>query len=379
MSSTKVAVVIPTYKEELNELEKISLAQARKVLGKYPFVFVAPEGKNFSYFKSGDMIADCPPQLFQNTKTYNQLMMSPQFYEAFLNFDYVLIYQLDAFVFYDALEIFCSLGYDYIGAAWPLMYSVSINKKYPRVGNGGFSLRKVKVHYNLLRNNPELIRQYQANEMPEDVFFAHCGKIPECDFHVAPINIAYKFSAEFNPLRVIKKNGGQLPFGCHDWNLYNPEFYKNIFLRFGYDLRNVKNMSVNYDDNLTNWLLKIAIKRLICRAERGQSILRYLPTEHFDSVCVIRDSNTMKVLAQLLTEKNFLADKIFLYDKDNVPNLIDDVTRENLPHLLLTLEDYDTSLIDNIEKKGLRYGEHIISFRREYLNHCEKLFHNLGK
>ena len=88
----KIAVVIPTYKEELNELEKISLAQCRKVLGKYPLIFVAPEGKIFSYFKPGDMIAHCPPQFFQNVASYNRMMMFPSFYAAFKNFEYILIY-----------------------------------------------------------------------------------------------------------------------------------------------------------------------------------------------------------------------------------------------------------------------------------------------
>lgn len=103
---TKAAVVIPVYKEELDEFEKISLAQARKILGKYQFVFVAPEGKIFSYFESGDAIVHFPQQFFQSPQTYNRLLMSPLFYEPFLSFDYILIYQLDAFVFYDALEFF---------------------------------------------------------------------------------------------------------------------------------------------------------------------------------------------------------------------------------------------------------------------------------
>ena len=107
--STKVAVVVPVYRE-LNELEKISLAQCRKVLSRYPLIFVAPEGKTFSCFESGDMVAYCPARYFQSTKTYSELLMSPQFYETFAGFDYMLIYQTDAFVFYDALEEFCALG-----------------------------------------------------------------------------------------------------------------------------------------------------------------------------------------------------------------------------------------------------------------------------
>lgn len=43
----KIAVVIPTYKTELNPLEKISLDRCRKVFGRYPLIFVVPEGKKF--------------------------------------------------------------------------------------------------------------------------------------------------------------------------------------------------------------------------------------------------------------------------------------------------------------------------------------------
>ena len=138
---SKAAVVIPIYKEELDDLEKISLAQVHKVLKNYPIIFVAPEGKNFSYLKSDDMLVQFHPYFFQSPKTYNQLLLHPFFYELFLNFDYILLYQLDAFVFYDALEDFCRLGYDYIGAAWPYYawLGKKIEGKTPRVGNGGFS------------------------------------------------------------------------------------------------------------------------------------------------------------------------------------------------------------------------------------------------
>ena len=106
---SKVAVVIPVYKKELDPLEEISLAQVRKVLGKYPIVFVTPEGKIFPYFEAGDMIAHFPQGFFQNTDTYSKLLLSPQFYDTFKDFEYILIYQLDAFVFYDALEAFSRL------------------------------------------------------------------------------------------------------------------------------------------------------------------------------------------------------------------------------------------------------------------------------
>ena len=373
----KAAVVIPIYKEELDDLEKISLAQVRKVLGNYPIIFVAPEGKNFSYLEPGEMLVQFHPQHFQSVKTYSRLLLSPFFYEPFLVFEYMLIYQLDAFVFYDALEDFCRLDYDYIGAAWSYVYLKDI-KPFSRVGNGGFSLRKVSSHYKLLTEHGNLADKWDVQKLSEDLFFSYCCKRGDLGFHTAPIDIAYKFSAEFNPARVVKKNGGKLPFGCHNWRMKNPEFYTKIFLQYGYDLRPLKNMLTFSDGGLEYWLMFTAMERLNRQLQRGKALLQYLPTKKFASIRVIRSPDAMKILTQLLTEENTLADKIFIYDEKNTVNLIRDVERENLPHLIIVW-DYDKRLIAAIENKGLIYGENVISFQREYFKAQEKLFHNLGR
>ena len=379
MSSTKVAVVIPTYKEELDELEKISLAQARKILVNYPFVMVAPEGKNFSYFAPSDMVVQFPPQFFQSVKTYNQLMMSPKFYEAFTDFDYILIYQLDAFVFHDALEYFCSLGYDYIGAPWPRVYREPWIKITSNVGNGGFCLRNVKAHYNILKERTDLTIQWNARQWPEDNFFSHCGKRTDCNFRVAPIDVAYKFSAEFNPPRVIKKNGGKLPFGCHDWRRKDTKFYSKLFQQFGYDFPPIKNTMPDSYADLANWLSRVAFKRLVRRVNRGQSLIRYLPKNHFASIRVVRSPLAMIIFARLLLENPQLADEIFLYEESEQDILIDDLILKREPHLLINLERSGPALNAAIEKKGLAYGKRFVSFQREYLTCCEKLFRSLGK
>ena len=372
MSSTKVAVVIPAY-HELDRFEKFSLRQARKILGRYPLVFVAPEGKNFSYFEPGDMVANFSAEYFQSSKTYSALLLTPQFYETFLDFDYILIYQLDAFVFYDALEEFCLLGYDYIGAPWP--YLVEVGKKFLRVGNGGFSLRKVKAHYKLLLNHADLVVQHK--NLNEDMILSYCGTQTD-NFHVAPINIAYKFSMELNPDRCIRKNGGQLPFGCHGWSTLVEKFYvKNFWLIF-FDTRTIDALQLKPEDRLTKWLCLMAIKRFNRRLQNTRPLSRYLPTKNFSSIRVIRSPAALKILSQLLTDENSLTDKIFIYDEENWTDLLRDVTRENLPHLIISA-DYDAPLIEALERGGLRYGEHVISFQREYMKHCEELFHRLGK
>lgn len=378
---TKAAVVIPNHKEELDELEKISLAQCRKVLGHYPLVFVGPEGKNFSYLEPNDLIVHFPKEYFQTLKGYNILSISPLFYEPFLSFDYMLIYQLDAFVFYDALKEFCQLDYDYIGAAWPYYaWQGAKYKKTPRIGNGGFCLRKVKTCHEFLTKCSAL-PNWQAilENFDEDGFFAICGVIEE-SFNVAPIEVANLFAMEWYPARHIKKLGNELPFGCHNWTKFSADFYVELFAKFGYDLRPFKAKMGNADYeiqtpiNLTN----LAMKRLIRRIERGQAVLQYLPAKKFASVRVIRSPDAMKILAQLIVEENEIADQIFIYDEKDFRNLISDVACEDLPHLVLCT-DYDKSLIGAIEQKGLTYGEHVISFQQEYLKTQEKIFHNLGR
>ena len=372
---SKVAVVIPIYKEELDDLEKISLAQVRKVLKNYPIIFVAPEGKKFSYLEPGEMLIQFHPQYFQSVETYSQLLLQPFFYEPFKIFEYMLIYQLDAFVFYDALEDFCRLDYDYIGAAWPVSWGVI------RVGNGGLSLRKVKTHYKLLteaaswRNWENMLLsdsgeyffvKYGVVSNSEDSFFAFCGANKAIDFQTAPVEVANLFAMEHYPARHVKKLGGDLPFGCHGWTKLSADFYIKLFAQFGYDLRSLRNLIGGNETSLSACLTKLAMTRLIRDLDWKKSLAQFLPTKKFSSVRVIRSPEAIKILARLLVEENSLADKIFFYDEKNSRDLLNDVTKENLPHLLISM-DYDVC------------GEQVVSFRQEYLKAQEKFFHNLGR
>ena len=380
---SKVAVVIPNHKEELNELEKISLAQCRKVLKNYPIVFVAPEGLKPSYLKPDDLLVRLPKEYFQTLRSYNILSISPIFYEPFLDFEYMLIYQLDAFVFYDALEEFCRLGYDYIGAPWHYYNWHGLRlKKTPRVGNGGFCLRKVKachrltseaVHWSSFENI--------CNNYYEDAFFAMCGVIEEINFNVAPVEVANLFAMDYYPDRHAKKLGYELPFGCHNWTKHGADFYVELFAKFGYDLRPFRDQmkTSDYEIQCPLSLIEIAMKRLIRDLDRKKSLLQYLPTKNFASVRVIRAFAEMKILSRLLVDENFLADKIFIYDKKSSQKLIQDLTRENFPHLIIALKYDDTPFMEEIEDKGFSYGEHFILFQHEYMKFQEKLFHNLGR
>ena len=42
---------------------------------------------------------------------------------------------------------------------------------------------------------------------------------------------------EWYPDRHVKKLGGEVPFGCHNWTKLSADFYVELFAQFGYDLR----------------------------------------------------------------------------------------------------------------------------------------------
>ena len=381
--SHKVAVVIPIHNETLNEFEKISLTQVQKVLGHYPIIFAVPEGKNFSWMPKNSQVVKFPAESFATLKAYNDLTTARIFYEKFLDYDSILIYQLDAFVFSDELEYFCSLGYDNIGAAWSTLWIRRINyrgKIYKaRVGNGGFCLRNPKACCKIFDERKDLVSMLKG--MPEDDFWAYIGLIEGSGFHSAPIKIADKFSFEYFPQRSIIKNGGKLPFGCHAWYKANADAYVNLFLNLGIDLRPLRGKMESRQINEVYQIFNnIAKMRLVRRINRGQSIMRYLPKKNFASIRVVRNNFSLIILARLLLENNKISDEIILYNEDEQDILIQDLKLERTPHLIITAGGiFDDALIDKITKRGINYGKYFVSFHKEYLTYCDKLFHNLGK
>lgn len=105
----KVCIVVPVYKQHLNPFEKISLQQLLRILGKYPIYLVYPDTVEIVYEELSGWeygVYQCDKRYFQNTATYSELMLSPFFYEHFSAYQYMLVYQLDCFVFYDSLSGF---------------------------------------------------------------------------------------------------------------------------------------------------------------------------------------------------------------------------------------------------------------------------------
>lgn len=239
-----VVITIPIYRETLSITEKVSLQQLKRILGHYPCVFVAPESLEFDYegLEDGIVVERFPDHYFTSITSYSQLLLTEKYYARFAAYDYLLIYQLDAFVFSDRLQEFCDLGYDYIGApiapSNPTWHAIGA-----RVGNGGLSLRKITAARQALRRWEQLPEERQRIFQDiflqvEDAFWGWCGVQSDFDFQCAPIAVALQFAVQEEVQRCYRRiEAGTLqPFGCHGWNESHVAFWQRKIEACGHEL-----------------------------------------------------------------------------------------------------------------------------------------------
>lgn len=261
----KVCIVIPVYKEIPDTYEQVGLRQCAKVLFNYPVTLVCPPLLDTEHYRKifGNRLQTItfPKKYFNSLQSYNRLLTSKSFYQAFAAYDYILVHHTDAYVFRDELAFWCNKAYDYIGA--PIYeYDGTIRpQKYIGVGNGGFSLHRVssaikvlsswKIVYPLselrkwyfkynwkgrIRYLPYFLSRLTTYgrwahsglnhlRVNEDIFWGVYVAKAFTWYKVAPFDEAYKFSMEYNCEKLFELNNHQLPFGCHQW-------YKGEFLQF---------------------------------------------------------------------------------------------------------------------------------------------------
>jgi hypothetical protein len=248
-----VIVIIPVYKQQLEDFEQASLKNCLRRLHNYSLCFVGPEGLDTRVYETA--CQDLVPFVyhafdtgfFGSIRGYNQLMLSAGFYQTFRGYKYMLIHQLDAYVFRDDLTYWCRQGYDFIGApALPHQNqagSMEFLKGYQKlldtvnaifqtrlsvrnVGNGGFSLRNIRKCYWLLKLLKSRIRAWGENN--EDGFFKYWGNLLFPLFRLPKEEVALRFSIEHHPAESLEKLKGGLPFGCHAFEKYEPETWRRF-------------------------------------------------------------------------------------------------------------------------------------------------------
>lgn len=267
-SKKQVAVIIPFYKNNLSEFENISLHQCLKTLEAYPIIAVKPISLNLTSvpgYEQFSNIISFEDSFFNGIDGYNELMLSPVFYQKFLDFEFILIHQLDAFIFKDDLSKWCKKGYDYVGAPWLkrlpnrdfvkelktiviTRYHIFFNtcenglpsdRQFDNmVGNGGFSLRRVRRFYDLsIKFEPQILEYHKRNEhqFHEDVFWSIEVNRKKRRLRIPYYKKALLFSFENRLEQCMMHTSGKLPFGCHAWDQHL-DFWQPYFEQYGYSL-----------------------------------------------------------------------------------------------------------------------------------------------
>lgn len=272
-SSSTVAIVVPVYKQVLDADEQISYRHLIHFLGKFDIYVVSPENLRIDLSVSG--IKRFRDEFFHSTSTYSALLISPEFYQEFARYKYILIYQLDSLIFSDKLLEWCAKDLDYVGAPWFREDGADFVEG-SAVGNGGLSLRKIESFLKVLeapgaaaeldkyrdamyaarpwhrrifglpyklRKRLSLSlakRQDILNEtggvpaskrLNEDCFWSFKAADHYPGFKIASVSEGLCFSFEMAPRRCFELNGGRLPFGCHAWNKYDREFWEPFLLK----------------------------------------------------------------------------------------------------------------------------------------------------
>jgi len=273
-----VAIVTPVPRFPLSAEAKISMRHLREYLGRFDRYIIGPKSlpKEFSDFA----LRAFPSRYFRSRYGYNHLLMTEQFYRAFSDYEYILIFQLDCLVFASNLEEWCRKDWDYVGAPW-LKNSDDPSQGFLGVGNGGLSLRRVrgalavltskqllknpkvgeritgrrsKLLYEHLDSAPQLkrmigaaktflhqygyhnnvrwlVRQFVKTNLHEDFFWALEAPKIVTSFRIPAPEEALGFSFELAPRYCFKVNSGRLPFGCHAWSKYDREFWEPFLLK----------------------------------------------------------------------------------------------------------------------------------------------------
>ncbi len=261
----KLCVVIPVHTSSPSEAELISFKQCFNVLIDFDIVVLTTMNVDLNIYKMHVKNFDIkivPNIWLSSIENYNKMKIDIEFYRLFKDYNFLLTYELDAYVFQDHLNYWISKGYDFVGA--PFVELINQQLKLISVGNSGFSLRNIQSCLKCLedlqnvRNIASIVSKFGLSKIVktfayfekyfsnhfftklrilsaflpdicihEDIFWAKFIPKVFCDFKVAPLKESLGFSFERYPDLCYKSNYNRLPFGCHAWLKYGGDFWKN--------------------------------------------------------------------------------------------------------------------------------------------------------
>jgi hypothetical protein len=221
--SKDCAILIPLYKSEYSDSEMLCIKSAMEKLSKWDIFFVThPYNVNQPFEIDQTLIRYSlfGERHFHSVNSYSSWLLTSELYLRFQAYKKILICQTDAYVIVDDISYWVVKDYDYIGAPWHGLISITPNyNATPHlngtqfklfVGNGGFSMRDPAGVANALIRNCELSQEFRGNE---DGFFAFLGLLDPL-FKVAPYHDACIFALELQARETLRQTK-RMPMGFH--------------------------------------------------------------------------------------------------------------------------------------------------------------------
>lgn len=270
---TNVAIIIPVYKENLTHNETIAYQQAKRVFCRYDLFFLSPKSLSICYADKDIEILRFEDRHFKGVQEYSDFMLDVDLYKAMEQYEYILIYQLDAFVFEDRLDFFCREGYDYIGAPsflGAMYFCNGMPEQY--IQNGGFSLRKTRAFIDWIEQEKAGIEFHKRYSCEDSIIYKYKNSV----LNLPSFDVALHFSIDSEVKEQLRRLDGELPMGCHAWDRYEVDIWKPIIEQYGYTVEYGdprRRLIYNYfimKDQLRKWqnrynteVLRSTIKKLI--------------------------------------------------------------------------------------------------------------------
>lgn len=255
-------IIIPIYKTSFDEFEIISLKSIFDNFLNYNITFICPDNLELNFLDKYDFIKQYRVErfkddYFKNIDGYNKLLVANEFYKRFEDFKYILICQTDVYIFKNELENWISKNYDYVGAPWIAskrnfiniffettnnLYRKTTGKKLKnterifKVGNGGFSLRKIEKFIKIIDLEIKNIEKFETDRFNndyyiEDVFWSLYVPKFYSDFKIPDWKEALSFCIDRKPKLAFKLNNNKIPMACHGFNKPKvTKFWKKFIL-----------------------------------------------------------------------------------------------------------------------------------------------------
>jgi hypothetical protein len=229
VSRTDPVVVVPVYRPVLSPIEGFTLAWSLgRLARRRRVVLTGPEGLDLGHYRDTLGSFDWLPfgaASFASIPGYSRLLTSHAFHDAFADHGFLLVLQTDALLLHDDLDDWCAAPFDYVGAPWPAGVEILLQldrfaagggqRVKAHVGNGGFSLRRVRACRALLDEFPQALAWFQQSGSSEDLFFALMGSVSDRFVLPNPFAAA-RFSRELQP-RLYHAVHQAAPTGGHAW------------------------------------------------------------------------------------------------------------------------------------------------------------------